>query len=485
MSDDIVVSGGGSIAVASDELLWHAEQLRVLTLEMREAIARLTVIDARVDGRSVARAASVEEARRAEDAIDSALRQFERVGVGAGELSRSLLSSAEAYGAAELVATAASELVAGAIADILGMFFPLVLLWLLPALSTTVTGLLIGSLLAPGGPKALIDRLPTMLKENSALVSNPVVVALMRMAASTSDDAVNGRLGIPPAISALLGDRGLGLTGVDTTAALLTGLGGGVGLLAESPVRAARTGEVPVRQAPSGMAERFDRVPEPESNGGSQVRIERYSAEGQPDRFEVYIAGTVDFSPVAGDEPWDMTSNIAGVGGLPAGSYRAVVEALAEAGVTAESPVQFTGYSQGGLVAAMLAASGDYDTRGLVTFGAPAGNVELPGTFPVIAVEHAEDIVPATGGDQVNPSVVVARRELYADAEVPTDMVFPAHQRPSYASTAALLDEQHSPALTSAMQSIASFAAGATAAEGTMYSAVRVAPVVASGGAGV
>lgn len=484
MSDDIVVSGGGTIAVASDELLWHAEQLRVLTHEMREVTARLTVIDARVDGRSLARTSAVAEARRAEDAIDSALRQFERVGIAARELSRSLLASAEAYGAAEYVATAASELVAGAIADILGMFFPLVLLWLFPALSTGVTGLLIGSLLAPGGPKALIDRLPTMLKENSALVSNPVVVALMRMAVSNSDDVVNGRLGIPPQISALLGDRGLGLTGVDTTAALLTGLGG-VGLLAESPVRASRAGEVPVSQPPTGMADRFDRVPEPESNGGSQVRIERYSVEGEPDRFEVYIAGTVDFSPVAGDEPWDMTSNVAGVAGLPAGSYRAVVEALAEAGITADSPVQFTGYSQGGLVATMLAASGDYNTQGLVTFGAPAGNVELPGTFPAIAVEHMEDIVPATGGDQVNPSVIVARRELYADAEVPTDMIFPAHQRTSYADTAALLDEQHSPALTSAMQSITSFAAGATAAEGTMYSAVRVAPVVASGGAGV
>ena len=51
---------------------------------------------------------------------------------------------------------------------------------------------------------------------------------------------------------------------------------------------------------------------------------------------------------------------------------------MALAGITAGSAVVFTGYSQGGLIAARLAASGDYHTTGLYTLGGPAGQVPVP-----------------------------------------------------------------------------------------------------------
>ena len=67
------------------------------------------------------------------------------------------------------------------------------------------------------------------------------------------------------------------------------------------------------------------------------MRIERYGDAEHP-RWVVYIGGTVDWSPTASTEPWDMTSNVAAVADQEAGSYRAVLQALQAAGVHARRP---------------------------------------------------------------------------------------------------------------------------------------------------
>ncbi|MEP6479221.1 MAG: hypothetical protein ABJB03_07510 [Rhodoglobus sp.] len=473
MSDDVEISGGGSTVVASDELLWHAELLRQLSAEAQELVARLGVIDSSADGWSLARAGGPWAAARAEDAIDSARHQLYGIGEESRGLSGALLASAESYARVERFVGHLSEQASAAVGYLTGVLLPLTLLWLVPALSGAAAGAVLGTVLAPGGPKAVIAGLEQWVKENSRLVSNPTVVSLLRSAIMSSDDAIMGAVHVPPSIAALLGDEGVGLTGVGMTAALLSTVGGKAGILGETGVRTVQTSETTIATPPQGFAERMERVPNGD-NGGSQLLVERYSIPGEPDRFEVYVAGTADFSPLATDEPWDMTSNVAGVGGLPAGSYRAAVDALAQAGVTPDSPIVFNGFSQGGLIAAMLAGSGDYNTAGLLTFGAPAGNVALPDTFPAIAVEHSEDIVPATGGDQINPSVIVARRDVFGDTEVPTYEIFPAHQRDTYTSTAHLLDEQHSTLLMGAIHTLDNFGAGATEIVATTYHAERV-----------
>ena len=61
------------------------------------------------------------------------------------------------------------------------------------------------------------------------------------------------------------------------------------------------------------------------------------------------------------DEPWDLTSNVTGVAGLDAGSLRATELAMHDAGIRPDDEVQFVGFSQGGLVAARLAASGEWN----------------------------------------------------------------------------------------------------------------------------
>ncbi len=187
-----------------------------------------------------------------------------------------------------------------------------------------------------------------------------------------------------------LGGSGLGLLGVPTTVAGRDGTGRArrgaprdPGAHRSHPDRVGGT-------APLGAEERLARVPE-----GDQVRVEKYEAPGLPTRWIVYVGPTESFSPVASDEPWDLTSNFAGIAGLPAGSLRATELAMQEAGISEGDEVQFVGYSQGGLIAARLAGSDRWDAVSLETYGAPTGSVALPAELPGIAVRHTDDLVPA------------------------------------------------------------------------------------------
>jgi pimeloyl-ACP methyl ester carboxylesterase len=120
--------------------------------------------------------------------------------------------------------------------------------------------------------------------------------------------------------------------------------------------------------------------------------------------------------------------------------------------------VVLTGYSQGGLVAATIAASGQYNVSNLVTFGAPAGLVEIPPDIPVLNVRHSDDIVPALGGYDRSSHALVVERELFAGVPVPYEEVFPAHQLGNYRATAALIDDAQSPQVRSALAALDAFA---------------------------
>jgi hypothetical protein len=251
----------------------------------------------------------------------------------------------------------------------------------------------------------------------------------------------------------------------------VAGAAAGAGLLRETPVRVTAVASTTTAPA-SGFADRASRIPTtvhpptavhpraatpfppgaPRPGIGQQpdqvpqIRIDRYSEPGRPDRFEVYLGGTLDFAPRATDEPWDLTSNVGGIAGSDAaGSYRAVEQALAASGATAQSDVVVTGYSQGGLVAAMLAASDDHHVTGLYTLGAPAAQVPVPADVPWVAVEHSDDIVPALGGTWDSTAPVVVRREVFGDGPPPGELFFPAHELARYRDSAALLDAAADP----------------------------------------
>jgi hypothetical protein len=479
MPDGLTISGGGSYAVASDGLFADAEALE----RVRDGVTVVAESIARIDGRvgdgMLRRAGAPASAFSADAELERALGLLAGARWRAAALGLSLRAAAEGYGRTERASQRTAQQLAAALGFGIGRMLPVFAAFVAPALPSLVATALVVGLLVPQLRERAGGALGDFLAENNRLLTNPVVTALVRASVMSIDDVVGGAIGLPPGVMRALGDEGAGIVGLDTSAAAILALGAPAGLLVESAVAAKAGRERQIAAPPQGLAQRIDRVPERwrDGNGvarGSHIRIERYSMPNGPDRFEVYIAGTADFSAGGGTEAFDLTSDVAGVAGLPAGSVRAVQQAMTDAGVTAETPVQFTGYSQGGLVAATLAASGDYDTRGVFTAGAPTAQLELPKDIPVVELEHTDDIVPALGGMRTDVDALVVEREAFAGRETPTGVAVPAHARAEYRETAALADSARSAMLAAAVDRLDDFGVGASSITSTTYVAERV-----------
>jgi len=260
---------------------------------------------------------------------------------------------------------------------------------------------------------------------------------------------------VPPWLVAI---PGLDLSpdgGVAAGAITVATLGAMLGMFRETPVTVDRVSTQGLNSAPAGVRERLDNIPE-----GDQIRIEKYEADGMPPRYTVYVGPTETFSPYADTEPFDSTSNIYGVAGLSAGSFRAVELAMAEAGIRPGDEVLMTGFSQGGLIATMVAASGDWNVVGLETHGAPAGNIPLPSGIAGMAIRNTDDLVPALAGPQLEHDLMqVERRAFREGVDIPTVEAAPAHQRSGYESTASAIDDAESSAVQQQIRILDAFAA--------------------------
>jgi hypothetical protein len=282
---------------------------------------------------------------------------------------------------------------------------------------------------------AQLAMLKQWMIEHPGTITSPGFVEAVRITAMSLDEAAGSITGLPPGASTALAQAG-GFTGVQAGAAFVLGASRPFGLFREGPITVERVAESPVSAPAAGSAERLGRVPE-----GDQVRIERYDAPGRPPRYVVYVGPTETFSPIAADEPWDLTSNVYGVAGLDAGSIRATQSAMRDAGITAGDEIQLVGFSQGGMVASRLAASGEWNVVGLETYGAPAGDVILPDGLSGMAVRNTDDFIPALAGPQLDDHLLQVERQAFAPGSpIPTELAAPAHQRTAYDATAAVID---------------------------------------------
>lgn len=473
--DDLIISGGGSVAVATDDLFAAAGRVRSAQIQLVGCAGELTAIDRLVGSVHLRVGGVPAAAAAAERAMDDATVFLDRARSKANLLSFSIDRSAEAYGLAERTATRVSDDVAAAIAYSLGYFLPLIALTAMPALFRIGGIAAIGLLAIPEAKRAqLFTALSGWLQQNSSVLSDPAFVTLVRHSVMSLDDLGAGLLRVHPAASGLLGDGGIGLLGVPTSSAAIIGAGSLVGYLGETRVTTTQVSSTSRVTFPSGWEDRATRVQHETGPDVAQVRIDRYEVAGEPDRFEVYVSGTKDFALGKDAQPWDMTSNMNGMAGDDFGSYESVRQAMEQAGVTGETPVLFTGHSQGGLVAAQLVASGDYDARGLYTLGAPAAQAAVPHDIPWLALEHTNDIVPALSGNYATADPVLVRRDLYEGVPTGSDKFFPSHQLGAYESTAALVDQTSEPRIDAIDHRFAEFTAGATPVQSSTYHGVRI-----------
>ena len=182
-------------------------------------------------------------------------------------------------------------------------------------------------------------------------------------------------------------------------------------------------------------------------SGRSGIRIVRVT---QPDvtRYVVQIPGTQQWDPLSGTDPSDLTTNLE----LSDDGHAEIMDAvlLAMKDIPEGAQVMFMGHSQGGIVAAALAADAQtakYDVRGVLTYGSPVGRIDIPEGIKVLSVEHLQDPVPRTDGtegpDTVDRTTVFREpsvRELEELSPNAPLTVTDAHSAEVYLTTVQLIE---------------------------------------------
>ncbi|GAA1682149.1 hypothetical protein GCM10010977_31060 [Citricoccus zhacaiensis] len=184
------------------------------------------------------------------------------------------------------------------------------------------------------------------------------------------------------------------------------------------------------------------------------VQITRITPEGAGTPETVWLVSlpgtqTGDFHDANGwsTNPWDMGGNAEALALDSQHVSAAVDEALRAAGAGQDDALVLTGYSQGGLHAARIAAdvriAEHYDVQGLLTIGSPTGEISVPASVEAAHLEHDHD-VPAAADGRANPQA--ANRTTitvsgYDESLYPEGKgVMSGHSFENYAFHAALLD---------------------------------------------
>ncbi|MDO5719603.1 MAG: hypothetical protein Q4P05_02590 [Actinomycetaceae bacterium] len=187
-------------------------------------------------------------------------------------------------------------------------------------------------------------------------------------------------------------------------------------------VRVSVTASSPVTSTPSTPAALLHKVRDLRDNptaleaktsdddppASGEFEILRHHTPGRErPTWSVVVKGTQVWGP-GSSNPQDMQTNLATVGRTPSDQEAAIISALPLAGVQPGDVVEFVGHSQGGIVAASLAASpvitDHYSVASVITAGSPVSGIEIPQNTPVLSFENTADIVPALDGQAARPS---------------------------------------------------------------------------------
>lgn len=170
-----------------------------------------------------------------------------------------------------------------------------------------------------------------------------------------------------------------------------------------------------------------------------EIAIEEHVTIGedgtQTRSWTVDIRGTQSFA-IGQKGPQDMTTNLQGVGGMDSDQFYAIQEAMKDAGIAPGEAVEFAGHSQGGIMAAQLAADPDvrarYNVVSVVTAGSPTATI-APTDVPVLSYENSGDIVPGLDGyDTQGDNVTTVMFHDYQATCDGTDPVPCSHSAPVY-----------------------------------------------------
>ena len=306
--------------------------------------------------------------------------------------------------------------------------------------------------------RELAAGLPRMLSENPWLKNfvqpwlNLGIVGFGLGVAATGGRLLNS----PPALQLLLQ-----LVGLAPRASMLSVGLDRAGLTKETGVSTKLYAQSRAASPPLSLSILARRLSATGALGQPCIRIERYLAGGGASRWVVYVPGTQDWSLRGSKNPLDMGSNIKAMAGAGlAGSERAVLLALKQAGVRTGESVLLVGHSQGGIIAANIASQKQrFKVAGLVTFGSPIARIATPKAGAVIAIQHSNDLVPTLSGAAqpllANRAVVQKPAKLAKDAPPVA-----AHNMTNYVRTAAEADRSSVRGLAQMRAQVTNFVRG-------------------------
>jgi hypothetical protein len=258
-------------------------------------------------------------------------------------------------------------------------------------------------------------------------------------------------------------------------AALLSALGASAHLLVDGrvevrPVRSSRSDSPsPAATGVTGALQRLAPYASADPAQQSRIRVERIQ-RGAATSWSVYIPPTQTWRFDGGANPFDGSSNVRSVGGQSTAAASAVTQALAASGARRGEPVMLSGYSQGGLTAAQLAADPDFrkefSVSTVLTVGSPVAGFDVPDDVQVLSIEHEQDLVPALD-DGRNPDArnwTTVRRDLEAPDALGQQLAaelernaFAGHGLEHYVDTAELVNGSRDRSVTAWQRAAAPF----------------------------
>ncbi|HCG55997.1 MULTISPECIES: hypothetical protein [Brevibacterium] len=221
---------------------------------------------------------------------------------------------------------------------------------------------------------------------------------------------VVGFMGLPPTVLATEGDHALWPHDSSSMTAWILGGANMFGLLLPSDVEVWRAkGITPADdEPPCDLEDLYGREADRHRGADSgQVRIEEITSPDGTTRYIVYVPATTDWSPDAGSNTTDLTTNVQAMAGNDTVMAEMVRQAIANANIATDAEVMLVGYSQGGITAGSLAADpaflAEVNVTALVTVGAPISDFPVDEGIDVLSIEHEQDLVPDLDGNE-NPA---------------------------------------------------------------------------------
>ncbi|MDJ1371737.1 hypothetical protein [Gulosibacter molinativorax] len=319
--------------------------------------------------------------------------------------------------------------------------------------------------LAPSG-----EDVGDWLASNQHVLANPMMVTLVRAITSGGDEIITeaaaGVTGFAGGV--LFGTLGAVVANVIVRQAV-TSPQAAAGTIADIMQRKngnyrydiEHTERGPVA-APESISDLMQSIPQTEPEGTHVTVSEYLTPEGET-VYVVSIAGTSS-TGFGGENPMDNLSNLAAYAGQDDETIGAAISAMEQAGISPGDSVVLTGYSQGALVAAELASSGEWETQSVLLAGSPIHGNEIGGDIPVVQLEHSGDLItglqgltaPATG------EVAVVTRDPYPEGVPPDKGILGPHMLHTYQDTAALYDAHEDASAAANRDAVLGPVAGAT-----------------------